>query len=1321
MLPLYFAVAVAVYVSYRSLHVVKELLDACLEGAETSELPNLAMSDSEEESQSSNEESDLHELLKDKPKAKDVQALIDKCPDAVREINEDGKLPLHTAVMEGASVDVIRVLLKADPTAAEKTMKVRDEDMLQDYKGVDILPLHLAILRTWLPDVIKALLKVYPGAVNARIRGKLPLALALQTDQLSDDAVLAVLAAYPDAAKETFSNECDVVILPLHIAMEKKSSEKVVKALIRAHPGAKKEENPFSKILLLHELLMHHKPSDKDVQNLIDKYPDAVSKRGKDGQLPLHIAVIKEASVGVIRVLLKADPSAAKKTATGSGGKDMLPLHSAITCHRSLDVVMELLCAYPEGAKARTALGDLPLNLALRYSVSDDVVLAVLAAYPGAAKEKMKDGRLPIKVCGEKKKSEDLMLKLLETDMPLRRDGTPVDHSGSWTACVASKADVAAGAVRRILSKSEGGFGVHIHALADTRDAEGRTALGLASFGPRTVIYEYLLFSRRYKLQNGAPEHLTKTSVVLRAQDLDEQADYGVIFDEADEDKNGKLDRNEISTLVVSKIGLDPELFLKGSKDESISKEDFVGICKRQLGDGPRNVVIKLMQKKDQWERECDARKKYKLDPKYVVSALPNIPSESEIAEALNRGDGGMKTIVDKFLDGINPGKYAIVMDAADRNLHQIFYQEQPKIDAARVMLRQVFEAVSHLHEKSLMHGDIKMLNIVRFRIDNRLRLIDLDASAKIVPIGADDESFAGAKFSSAVLPPEMIERIETEEQLQQYKKYWEGENDNCFKEKVAPKIYKKLGVVQARYVVKSFRTEGGETMYEGLPYKLVKSSENIDAWALGALAFTLLTGETLIPSTRDDDCAAGAAMHLLYSWGEQPEVLREVFKKIGDDKARDLVEQLLQKEPEKRPTVASLLETHPFFHPERDDKEMKERLERFEKNLERFEKNQENQVKQLEIMNANIAVIKKLSFESKFELRRTRHVLLKGIFEATEVSIPTTFVVLNDKLPPEPSDEELNKIKHAFLAFTAEGAEIHLEGDLKERYDLGMKWAKRIKHVGAKVAAGDVGKGAFEIINEGIKDLIVGMYLYLIDELTGEPVRAEGWPITITKPSKIVPKLLPLMQVGMRAMSIYNGTAGVARMFGYPVPKVPEAWSKGAQESIELLKQESSVEDFGVVHAEVKEGTEEEKSVRGASLREFVDFMTKNDPGLSTNKSGHFAGLKRIGDPEDGTALWTKLTDPVDIENALKKRASQREEEQLKHDEHIQKMAKEEVEKKEETKERISEEVKRLPTGMTSNEIILDELRKMGKAIAARMKRIVGFRTKKKDKNLPL
>ena len=76
------------------------------------------------------------------------------------------------------------------------------------------------------------------------------------------------------------------------------------------------------------------------------------------------------------------------------------------------------------------------------------------------------------------------------------------------------------------------------------------------------------------------------------------------------------------------------------------------------------------------------------------------------------------------------------------------------------------------------------------------------------------------------------------------------------------------------------------------------------------------------------------------------------------------------------------------------------------------------------------------------------------------------------------------------------------------------------------------------------------------MDELTGLPVLGNGYPIVITTPSDIVHKLLPVMQVGMRAMSLYNGVGGIARIFGAPVPSVPEDWRKGAQSSVEMLKQ---------------------------------------------------------------------------------------------------------------------------------------------------------------------
>ena len=93
------------------------------------------------------------------------------------------------------------------------------------------------------------------------------------------------------------------------------------------------------------------------------------------------------------------------------------------------------------------------------------------------------------------------------------------------------------------------------------------------------------------------------------------------------------------------------------------------------------------------------------------------------------------------------------------------------------------------------------------------------------------------------------------------------------------------------------------------------------------------------------------------------------------------------------------------------------------------------------------LVVIKKLSRENQAEIRHSCDVLLKGIFEASEVLTPTTFIVLLKKLPEPPTEKvkaELLEIskdgsgvtvsgEHASVTFTAEGARFGLEGEHKE------------------------------------------------------------------------------------------------------------------------------------------------------------------------------------------------------------------------------------------------------------------------------------------------
>ena len=321
-----------------------------------------------------------------------------------------------------------------------------------------------------------------------------------------------------------------------------------------------------------------------------------------------------------------------------------------------------------------------------------------------------------------------------------------------------------------------------------------------------------------------------------------------------------------------------------------------------------------------------------------------------------------------------------------------------------------------------------------------------------------------------------------------------------------------------------------------------------------------------------------------------------------------------------------------------------------------------------LEEIKQQTARILEIGEEQRTELARTREILLKGIFEATEVTTPTAFVVLREKLPPPPTMRERAELQELL----ASGGEI--ADQWKGRLDEGIEWLQGLRAFGSSGAADSDGNSdsVFEKIREAFSSLVSGpaMYLYLLDELTGEPViPADGsYPITISTPAALVPRLLPLMQVGMRAMCVYHGVSGVARMFGCPLPAVPQSWREGAQTTVELLKQESSAEAFGSVHRAAMRTDDGEQrcggpnlppvlrvaadersllpnrvTVRGESLRQLSGFLREFDP------AGAYAGLRRVGD-EEGTAVWT-IVQESEIQSAINSRAAERAAEEQRHE----------------------------------------------------------------------
>ena len=97
---------------------------------------------------------------------------------------------------------------------------------------------------------------------------------------------------------------------------------------------------------------------------------------------------------------------------------------------------------------------------------------------------------------------------------------------------------------------------------------------------------------------------------------------------------------------------------------------------------------------------------------------------------------------------------YCLVMPAGERNLGTVLSHEHiagrdwPQLKS---ITSQLTEAVAHMHSKGYVHGDLKPLNVMR--MGGRCTLIDLDAS-----VSFGEGQYAGAKFSPAYFPPEMLE-----------------------------------------------------------------------------------------------------------------------------------------------------------------------------------------------------------------------------------------------------------------------------------------------------------------------------------------------------------------------------------------------------------------------------------------------------------------------------------------------------------------------------------------------------------------------------------
>jgi hypothetical protein len=158
-----------------------------------------------------------------------VDCLVTTYPAALMRKDEGGdRLPLHMAILKGASMGVIRYLLEAYPVVLEKA----------DCEGN--LPLHYAVMYSSEP-IIRLVADRYPAASqHANLKERMPLHLLCarnwdhqDLDLISLDQIRCIFNSWPTAARHADRNGC----LPLHVACSQPQPRwDVLELLVEAYP-----------------------------------------------------------------------------------------------------------------------------------------------------------------------------------------------------------------------------------------------------------------------------------------------------------------------------------------------------------------------------------------------------------------------------------------------------------------------------------------------------------------------------------------------------------------------------------------------------------------------------------------------------------------------------------------------------------------------------------------------------------------------------------------------------------------------------------------------------------------------------------------------------------------------------------------------------------------------------------------------------------------------------------------------------------------------------------------------------------------------------
>jgi serine/threonine protein kinase len=296
----------------------------------------------------------------------------------------------------------------------------------------------------------------------------------------------------------------------------------------------------------------------------------------------------------------------------------------------------------------------------------------------------------------------------------------------------------------------------------------------------------------------------------------------------------------------------------------------------------PIRVAIKLMRFRDQFSHEIEMRN-CGFDSEMIVDILCCNPSADcsildypeEVTVDFD-AIGHPSSSACKTTKALAEQVYCTVMPLAEKNLFVSIKQENlaQDIDEVRRIIIEIAQCVNHCHSFGILHGDINPMNIVR--LGKKWKLLDLDNASRI------GEDAIGDKISSSFAPPEAF--------------YVDAFTNT----------------VHSR-TLSAFRVN--------VDVDILIAHPSYDVWSLGCVMYQLLSVDSLplfvtgkgdnLSTVAATDCDVEDNIWSLIQWTDELKMRK--LNRIQDPLARNLISQMLHKDPRMRPTLSRVL-AHPFL-----------------------------------------------------------------------------------------------------------------------------------------------------------------------------------------------------------------------------------------------------------------------------------------------------------------------------------------------------------------------------------------------------------------------